>query len=353
MICMAGVGDSADHRAYERTDRGDTEHEGGVIPGWTAHLASQATAEVGQELPPHSSQCVGCGPDNPAGLALHVVRTATGVEAIHSFCATHVGAPGIAHGGAVALAFDDLFGFALYTVGSLAVTRSLTIEYHAPFRLHRPYTFHAQVRNQEGRRLLLDANAWDPPAQSRDRPLPPSSWCKLDTSRQAPSEALASEMTDYHMRVRACRPRPLTDPMHRTSRLRRSHPRASGLEHMNEFGQSAFDHSRPVGTSRRPLRWGATRSLPSLVPQPLLTVVRRRDRRGCGRSRARGWVVLALPQRTRMRALRTTSSSHPEGPSQTEVRHAPPPCCCTRSVCRSKERYVACYRDIVRRHQEV
>ncbi|MCW2814604.1 MAG: hypothetical protein JWN84_2059 [Nocardioides sp.] len=132
-----------------------------MISHWTAHLAGQATAEVGQALPPHSPECAGCGPDNPAGLHLQAVRTATGVEAVHVFTQMQVGAPGIAHGGLVALAFDDLCGFALYTVGALAVTRSLTVEYRAPFRLHRPYTFRARVAEHEGRRLSIQASAFD------------------------------------------------------------------------------------------------------------------------------------------------------------------------------------------------
>lgn len=138
-----------------------TEAHDDVIARWSAHLAGQDTAAVGQMLPPHSLDCAGCGPNNPAGLGMHVVRTSTGVEAVHSFSEAQVGAPGIAHGGAVALAFDDLFGFALYTVGSLAVTRSLTVEYQAPFRLHHPYTFHAQVAERVGRRLVLRGDAWD------------------------------------------------------------------------------------------------------------------------------------------------------------------------------------------------
>ncbi|WP_084100522.1 PaaI family thioesterase [Nocardioides luteus] len=141
--------------------RGDVE----VISRWTEHLVGRDTVEIGQRLPPHSPDCAGCGPGNPAGLGLEVVRTAAGVEAVHRFSDAQVGAPGIAHGGAVALAFDDLFGFALYTVGSLAVTRSLTIEYHAPFWLHRPYTFSAHVAQREGRRLLLRADAWDDAGQ--------------------------------------------------------------------------------------------------------------------------------------------------------------------------------------------
>lgn len=159
VVDVHGTSDQYPHNGT--IEEGGTQRDGDMISRWTAHLAGQHDVQVGQRLPPHSPDCAGCGPDNPTGLHLHVVRTATGVEAVHSFSNSHVGAPGIAHGGAVALAFDDLFGFALYTVGSLAVTRSLTTEYLAPFRLHRPYTFRAQVAERQGRRLLLHADAWD------------------------------------------------------------------------------------------------------------------------------------------------------------------------------------------------
>lgn len=133
----------------------------GIVSRWTEHLAGQYSANVGERLPPHSPNCAGCGPDNPAGLHMRVMRTEDGVEASHTFSSLQEGAPGIAHGGAVALAFDDLFGFALYTVGLLAVTRGLSIEYQAPFRLNRAYTFNARVVERNGRRLLLRAGAWD------------------------------------------------------------------------------------------------------------------------------------------------------------------------------------------------
>jgi acyl-coenzyme A thioesterase PaaI-like protein len=157
---MTVVGEHGEQRAARGGD-GDVSREGDAISQWAAHLAAQDTVEVGQVLPPHFPDCAGCGPSNPAGLHLRAVRTVEGVEAVHRFSDAQVGAPGIAHGGAVALAFDDLFGFVLYTVGSLAVTRSLTIEYRAPFRLHRPYTFCAHVARREGRRLVLHADAWD------------------------------------------------------------------------------------------------------------------------------------------------------------------------------------------------
>ena len=60
-----------------------------------------------------------------------------------------------------AAAFDDLFGFLLYRVGELAVTRSLTVEYLRPVLLGLDYGFTAYVRDRTGRRLHVDAAATD------------------------------------------------------------------------------------------------------------------------------------------------------------------------------------------------
>ncbi|MDP3893429.1 PaaI family thioesterase [Nocardioides sp.] len=75
----------------------------------------------------------------------------------HVFDARHVGAPGIAHGGAVATVMDDLFGFLLYVVGTLAVTRTLQVEYRAPVLLGERYSLRADLLRREGRRLYMEA----------------------------------------------------------------------------------------------------------------------------------------------------------------------------------------------------
>ncbi|MCC3317852.1 MULTISPECIES: PaaI family thioesterase [Nocardia] len=113
------------------------------------------------ELPPHHPHCLGCGPANPHGHSLSVRRCGDGVVAHHLFDQRHVGAPGIAHGGAVATVIDDLFGFLLYTVGELAVTRRLDLDYLAPVLLDTPYTLHADVRSRDGRKLNLAAGMED------------------------------------------------------------------------------------------------------------------------------------------------------------------------------------------------
>ncbi|MGN7132509.1 PaaI family thioesterase [Rhodococcoides corynebacterioides] len=108
-------------------------------------------------LPPHSPHCMGCGPDNPAGLQLEVFRSGDEVYTDMAFDERHIGAPGLAHGGAVAAACDDLFGFTLWIARTPAVTRNLTVDYLAPVPLHRPLRIRAHVREVDGRKLHLRA----------------------------------------------------------------------------------------------------------------------------------------------------------------------------------------------------
>ena len=135
-----------------------------TLEAWIRSMSRPAPTEAGR-LPSHSPTCAGCGSENPASLALEVDATADGVSAVHRFDHRQEGAPGITHGGLVATAFDDLFGFLLYRVGELAVTRSLTIEYLRPVLLEVNYTFTAQVRDRAGRRLHVDATASDEAGQ--------------------------------------------------------------------------------------------------------------------------------------------------------------------------------------------
>jgi acyl-coenzyme A thioesterase PaaI-like protein len=87
-----------------------------------------------------------------------VRRDGDSVVSRHTFDARHTGAPGVAHGGAVAAAFDDLFGFVLYLVGELAVTRNLSVDYLAPVRLAIPYELRATYEQRSGRRLPVTAS---------------------------------------------------------------------------------------------------------------------------------------------------------------------------------------------------
>lgn len=126
-----------------------------ILSGWAAGMAT--SVEDGAQLPPHAIDCLGCGPANPHGHHLQVQRDGDSVTATHTFDQRHVGAPGIAHGGAVATVFDDLFGFLLFIIGELAVTRTLHVEYLTPARLDVPYSLFAGLDRREGRRLYVSA----------------------------------------------------------------------------------------------------------------------------------------------------------------------------------------------------
>lgn len=108
-------------------------------------------------LPPHTPTCMGCGPDNAHGLGLSVYRCGEQIYSDVVFDERHIGAPGLAHGGAVAAACDDVLGFTLWIARAPAVTRSLTIDYLLPVPLHHRHRIAAQITAREGRALHVSA----------------------------------------------------------------------------------------------------------------------------------------------------------------------------------------------------
>jgi acyl-coenzyme A thioesterase PaaI-like protein len=133
-----------------------------VIQGWAQGFSASAATSLHEDgLPAHHQHCLGCGPDNPHGHHLQVWRDGDLVRSRHAFDPRHVGAPGIAHGGAVATVLDDLFGFVLYVVGDLAVTRHLEVGYRAPVLLGVPYLFEAGLDQRQGRKLFVSARGVD------------------------------------------------------------------------------------------------------------------------------------------------------------------------------------------------
>ncbi|SDP18184.1 Acyl-coenzyme A thioesterase PaaI, contains HGG motif [Pedococcus dokdonensis] len=128
------------------------------LASWNEKFRPQ---EDGAQLPPHHHHCLGCGPDNPHGHHLTVHRRGEEVHATHIFDERHVGAPGIAHGGAVATVLDDLFGYLLYLTGGPAVTRQLEVLYASPVILGTTYRLAARVLRAEGRKLYVEADMRD------------------------------------------------------------------------------------------------------------------------------------------------------------------------------------------------
>lgn len=137
----------------------ETISPGRKLADHVAHWSERFDPENddGAPLPFHRPTCLGCGPDNPHGYHLEVYRDGDGVRTRHTFDERHAGAPGIAHGGAVATVLDDLFGFTLYLVGEPAVTGHLSVDYLAPVLVNTPYELRARLDRREGRKLFLIA----------------------------------------------------------------------------------------------------------------------------------------------------------------------------------------------------
>ena len=112
---------------------------------------------TGDWYPPHSPNCMGCGPDNPAGLGLRMRPDGEGVAGEVTFGPNHEGAPGFAHGGAVATALDDALGMLLMRVRRAAVTRRLEVDYERPCFVGRRYEVSASCESVDGRKLWVVA----------------------------------------------------------------------------------------------------------------------------------------------------------------------------------------------------
>jgi acyl-coenzyme A thioesterase PaaI-like protein len=126
------------------------------------HLRSVVGSLDDEQLPPHYPTCLGCGPEAAQGYHLSVRREGDEVVTEHVFEDRHGGAPGIAHGGAVATVVDDVLGFLLYVVKQPGVTRKLEVEYLKPVLLGVRYTVRGRVDSHEGRKLWFSCSCTDP-----------------------------------------------------------------------------------------------------------------------------------------------------------------------------------------------
>lgn len=126
------------------------------------HLRSVRDRLDAEVLPPHYPTCLGCGPDAEQGYHLQVRRDGDDVVATHVFEERHSGAPGIAHGGAVATVVDDVLGYLLYVARAPGVTRRLEVDYLKPVLTGVPYVVRGRIDRREGRKLFVSCTCAGP-----------------------------------------------------------------------------------------------------------------------------------------------------------------------------------------------
>ena len=112
-------------------------------------------------LPPHQEHCLGCGTANPASLGATYALAGDRVVGHVRFDRRQEGAPGLAHGGALATLLDDALGSLLAVVGRPAVTARLCVDYRSPAVLHRDLVVDAWIERVDGRKLHLAGTVKD------------------------------------------------------------------------------------------------------------------------------------------------------------------------------------------------
>ena len=126
-----------------------TPPEGSVIP--ERHPKSPAT---GSELPSHFKHCFGCGELHPTGLHLKA-RVGEGLSITAQFTVTenHQGAPGLAHGGLLSLAFDEALGKLMWLLRAPAVTARLETDFLLPVPIGTTLYMSAHITGVQGRKV--------------------------------------------------------------------------------------------------------------------------------------------------------------------------------------------------------
>lgn len=112
----------------------------------------------GTVLPPHYRDCFGCGDRHPTGLHLTVtVAEGVAVEAEFTVTRDHQGAPGLAHGGVLASAFDEALGYLLAVLHQPAVTGRLEVDYLRPVPVGSTIVISAECVGVDGRKIYTRA----------------------------------------------------------------------------------------------------------------------------------------------------------------------------------------------------
>jgi acyl-coenzyme A thioesterase PaaI-like protein len=126
-----------------------TPPEGAIIP--ERHPESPATGSL---LPSHFKHCFGCGDLHPTGLHLkaHVGEGLT-ITAQFTVTENHQGAPGLAHGGLLSLAFDEALGKLMWLLRAPAVTARLETDFLMPVPIGTVLYITAEIVGQQGRKV--------------------------------------------------------------------------------------------------------------------------------------------------------------------------------------------------------
>ena len=130
-----------------------TAPEGAVIPE-----RHPKAPEIGTKIPSHFGHCFGCGELHPTGLHL-VAHAGANADLTAEFTVTenHQGAPGLAHGGLLSLAFDEALGKLMWLIRAPAVTARLETDFLKPVPMGTTLHITARITGQVNRKVYTAA----------------------------------------------------------------------------------------------------------------------------------------------------------------------------------------------------
>lgn len=106
-----------------------------------------------------AGHCFACGPRNPEGLHLDFTIDAEAVTTTANFELTeiHQGAPGFIHGGIIATLLDEAASKLNRSLGVLAMTRHMEVDYLRPAPIRAPLRVSGSHLRREGRKLFHES----------------------------------------------------------------------------------------------------------------------------------------------------------------------------------------------------
>lgn len=130
-----------------------TPPDDAVMPA--RHLKAPA---AGSQIPSHFGYCFGCGQLHTTGLHFTAIA-GNGLDLTGNFTVTkdHQGAPGLAHGGLLSLAFDEALGKLMWLIRTPAVTGRLETDFLLPVPMGRTLYIDAKITGQSGRKIYTQA----------------------------------------------------------------------------------------------------------------------------------------------------------------------------------------------------
>jgi acyl-coenzyme A thioesterase PaaI-like protein len=135
--------------------RNDISRDDTFVP-----MRSSSAPIPGASIPIHYKWCFGCGVDHPSGLHMQITA-GEGLTAQGVFTVTddHQGAPGLAHGGLLSAAIDEILGSLNWLLGVPAVTGRLECDFRKPVPVGTTLYIHASIEAMHGRKVYTAARA--------------------------------------------------------------------------------------------------------------------------------------------------------------------------------------------------